>query len=203
MFRQTYPGIRELRIQELDMKNRLLSLTLAGLCAGLLVTQSLQAQTARTGTNLRSKAIPSDVLMLHEPDEVETIRQYLNDGRKADALRQAEAYLEEVDRVALKHETERYYYAWNAYCTVLTSLQRVEDAIAACSTAMAFEPGKWSAVNNRGTAKFVGGRYDEALMDYQAALMLADQDNTQVHETIRHNISLLEDRRSADLNQRR
>ncbi len=185
------------------MKIRFLTVIAVGLCTGLLVAQPLQAQTARTGTNLKSKAIPSDVLMLQEPDEVETIRQYLNDGRKADALRHAEAYLEEVDRVALKHETERYYYAWNAYCTVLTSLQRVDDAIAACSTAMTFEPGKWSAVNNRGTAKFVGGRYDEALMDYQAALMLADQDNTQVRATIQHNISLLEDRRMGDLNQPR
>jgi tetratricopeptide (TPR) repeat protein len=185
------------------MKNPLIFLAFAGLFAGLLLTQALQAQTARTGTNLRSKAIPSDVLMLHGPDEVETIRQYLNDGRKADALRHAEAYIDKIDRVALKHETKRQYYAWNAYCTVLTSLQRVEDAIAACSTAMSFEPGKWSAVNNRGTAKFVGGRYDEALMDYQAALMLVDQENTQVHDTIRHNMSLLEDRHSGDPNQTR
>lgn len=173
----------------------------AALGMWLLCTQILQAQPARTGTNLNSKAIPSDVLMLHEPDEVATIRQYLNDGRKADALKHAEAYLQEVERVALRHETERQYYAWNAYCTVLTSLQRVEDAIAACSTAMAYEPGKWSAVNNRGTAKFVGGRYEEALVDYQAALRLADQDNVQVRETIQHNINLIQDRRSGDLNQ--
>ena len=54
---------------------------------------------------------------------------------------------------------------------MLTSLQRVEEAIAACSSAMGFEPRKWSALNNRGTAKFVAGRIEEALSDYQAALL--------------------------------
>ena len=169
--------------------------------AGLHAAQPALAQPTRTGTNLNSKAIPSEVLMLQVPDEVETIRQYLNDGRKNDALRAAQAYIEEVERLSLRHESERKYYAWNAYCTVLTSLQRVEDAIAACTTAMAFEPGKWSAVNNRGTAKFVGGRLEEALSDYRAAMALVADDNVQVRETINHNISLVQDRLAGNLNQ--
>lgn len=161
----------------------------------LLLTQSLQAQPARTGTNLNSKAIPSDVLILQVPDEVKRIRELLKEGRKDTALIVAEAYIDKVDRTTLPHESLRKYYAWNAYCTVLTSLQRVEDAIAACSTAMAFEPGKWSAVNNRGTAKLVGGRYEEAMTDYEAALMLVGEQNSNVRETILHNLSLVEARR--------
>ena len=177
------------------MKTRYLIILISNL-AGILLLQPLQAQPTRTGTNLNSKAIPSDVLMLQAPDEVERIRQLLVDGKKNDALDAAQAYLDEVERTAYKqHEATRKYYAWNAYCTVLTSLQRVEDAIAACSTAMAFEPGKWSAVNNRGTAKFVGGRLDEALADYQAALMMVEDNDHRVRETILHNIALVEERR--------
>jgi Flp pilus assembly protein TadD len=183
------------------MKTTLLLIIFSGL-AGMLLLQPLHAQPTRTGTNLNSKAISSDVLMLQAPDEVERIRQLLLDGRKNDALIAAEAYIDEVERTAYKqHESNRKYYAWNAYCTVLTSLQRVEDAIAACSTAMGFEPGKWSAVNNRGTAKFVGGRLEAAMSDYQLALRMVSENNNQVRETILHNISLVEERRAGDLNQ--
>lgn len=177
------------------MQSRYLKTTIIVLASAALFASSLQAQTRRTGTNLNSKAIPSQVLVLQEPDEVESIRQQLIDGKKNDALMAAEAYIRKVDRTALRHETLEKYYAWNAYCTVLTSLQRVEEAIAACTTAMDYEPGKWSAVNNRGTAKFVGGMLDEALADYQTAMALAGEENNAVRETIQHNISLLEDRR--------
>ena len=164
------------------------------LCAGAIYHASAVAQPARTGTHFNSKAIPSEVLMLQSPDEVGRIRQLLNDGRKNDALEAAESYLRQVERLALRDETETRYYAWNAYCTVLTSLQRVDEAIAACSTAMAFAPEKWSAVNNRGTAKLVGGRLQEALADYQAAMSLAGEDNQSVRRTIEHNISLVQQR---------
>lgn len=162
--------------------------------ATILLTNSVQAQPARTGTNTKSKAIPSEVLMLQEPDEVETIRKLLVNGRKNDALKAAEKYIEKVDRTALRHETLPKYYAWNAYCTVLTSLQRIEEAIGACSMAMEYEPGKWSAVNNRGTAKFVGGMLDQALADYQKAMTMVSRENLSARETIQHNITLLEAR---------
>jgi tetratricopeptide (TPR) repeat protein len=150
----------------------------------------LQAEPVRTGTNLNSKAIPSQILTLQKPDEVESIRQLLLDGRKNEALAAAEDYLEKVNRTALPHERLPRYYAWNAYCTVLTSLHQVEEAIAACSTAMAIDSDKWSAVNNRGTAKLIGGMLQDALADYQAAMTLVDEDNRRVLETIEHNIAL-------------
>lgn len=161
----------------------------------LLFIQPLYAQHVRTGTNINSKSIPSEILVLQQPDEVGRIRQLLVDGRKNDALVAAEAFLAKIDRVTLRHESTRKYYAWNAYCTVLTSLQRVEEAITACDTAISFESGKWSAVNNRGTAKLVGGLLDEALSDYEAALAMVDEGNSHVRETILHNIALVEQRR--------
>ncbi len=176
------------------MKTRLITGIFLTLATWLLLLSSTQAQQARTGTHLNSKAQPSDILMLEVPDEVEKIRQMILSGRKNDALDVAESYIEKVERLSLRHEKLPKYYAWNAYCTVLTSLQRVEEAIAACSSAMAFEPGKWSALNNRGTAKFVGGRTQEALSDYQAALMMVDESNERVRATIEHNISLAKQR---------
>ena len=178
------------------MKNSTFVLVASLSLLAAIFSQSLSAKPTRTGTNLKnSKAMPSRILSLEEPDEVELVRQLLDEGRTNEALKAAEAYLEEVERVALRHETKRKYYAWNAYCTILTSMKRFDDAIAACTTAMAFEPGKWSAVNNRGTAKFVAGRLDEALTDYELALSLISETNEPVRNTIEHNISLLETRR--------
>jgi|GEM_PF-948773 len=168
--------------------------TMLAVILALVASTSLNAQPARTGTNLNTKSIPSEVLQLTEPDEVGRIRKLLVDGRKDEALGAARDYIAEVERIALPQEKQRKYYAWNAYCTVLTSHQRVDEAIQACSTAMAFDPSKWSAVNNRGTAKFVGGRFREAMADYQAALSMVDEENARVRETIQHNIALLQER---------
>jgi len=172
------------------MKTRSAYYILILLSSWVLLVNSLQAQQSRTGTHLNSKALPSEILALEVPNEVERIRQLILDGRKDDALKLAEAYIDKVDRVTLPHETMPKYFAWNAYCTVLTSLHKVEEAIAACSMAMAFEPRKWSAVNNRGTAKFVAGQYEAALADYQVALSMVDEANIWARGTIEHNIDL-------------
>jgi len=162
----------------------------------LSTVQAVQAQKlTRTGTNLNSNSIPSEVLMLEVPNEVERIRGLLSEGRKEEALKASEDFIEQIDRITMSHEAARKYYAWNAYCTVLTSLQRVEEAISACNTAIDLAPEKWSAMNNRGTAKYVGGLLDEALTDYQAALSMVDEKNSRVRDTIMHNISLVEGRR--------
>jgi len=172
------------------MKNRIFFTLASVFSLCVLNIHALQAEQVRTGTNLNSKSIPSQILMLQKPDEVETIRQLLIDGKKNAALAAAEDYLEKVDKTTLRHEKLPRYYAWNAYCTVLTSLNKVEEAIAACSTAMAIDPDKWSAVNNRGTAKFIGGMLQDALADYQAAMTMVEEDNRNVRETIEHNIAL-------------
>ena len=154
----------------------------------------LQAQPTRAGTHLNSKSIQSSVLQLVEPDEVGRIRQLMVDGKKSDALIASERYVEEVERTLLPHESLKKYYAYNAYCTVLTSHGRVDEAISACSTAMELEPAKWSAVNNRGTANLVGGRVEDALEDYNSALTLVEDGNASAQDTILHNIMLAEER---------
>jgi tetratricopeptide (TPR) repeat protein len=170
---------------------RKITLILIGI---VFLNTNAQAQPTRTGTNLNSKAMPSTILMLQAPDEVETMRQLLTLGKKNDALIAAENYLDKIKRTTLPHQSKKKYYAWNAYCTVLTSLGRVEEAVAACSIAMEFESEKWSAINNRGTAYFVGHKWLEAMLDYQAALTLVGDDNNSVRETIQHNILLTEQR---------
>ena len=162
-----------------------------------LTSVELNAQPTRAGTNLNAKSITSTVLQLHGSDEVNRIRQLLVDGRKNDALEAAENYIEEVELTVLPHEKQRQYYAWNAYCTVLISHNRVEDAISACSRAMELQPERWPAVNNRGTAYFVGRMWDEALSDYQTALGLIGEGQDNVRETIEFNIGLLNERRGS------
>jgi tetratricopeptide (TPR) repeat protein len=152
----------------------------------VLLNVDVQAQPTRTGTNLNSKAISSSTLMLQVPDEVEAMRTLLKEGKKNDALIAAEKYLDKIERTTLLHQSRKKYYAWNAYCTVLTSL-------AACSLAMEYEPEKWSAVNNRGTAHFVGRRWEDALSDYRTALILVSGNNRD-RRTIEHNIMLVEER---------
>ena len=159
----------------------------------VLLNVDVQAQPTRTGTNLNSKAISSSTLMLQVPDEVEAMRTLLKEGKKNDALIAAEKYLDKIERTTLLHQSRKKYYAWHAYCTVLTSLGRVDDAIAACSLAMEYEPEKWSAVNNRGTAHFVGRRWEDALSDYRTALILVSGNNRD-RRTIEHNIMLVEER---------
>jgi hypothetical protein len=58
---------------------------------------------------------------------------------------------------------------------------------------MEYEPEKWSAVNNRGTAHFVGRRWEDALSDYRTALILVSGNNRD-RRTIEHNIMLVEER---------
>ena len=163
----------------------------------VMISAQVQAQPTRAGTNLNSKSINSAVLQLVEPDEVGRIRQLMIDGRKNDALVAAEKYVAEVERVLLPHESLKKYYAYNAYCTVLTSHGHVEEAISACSTAMSLEPAKWSAVNNRGTANLVGGRIEDALQDYNAALSMVEEGNSNAQDTILHNIMLAEERQGS------
>lgn len=160
----------------------------------LLVWHPAHAQPARTGSNLNSSSTPTQVLMLMPPDEVERIRSLLSENRKDEALMASEDYLQKLARRTLLHETSAFYFGWNANCTVLTSLGRVDEAIAACSTAMDYEPTYWSAVNNRGTAKLVGGFVEQALSDYRAALTLVGEGDSSGRDTILFNIALAEAR---------
>jgi Flp pilus assembly protein TadD len=50
-------------------------------------------------------------------------------------------------------------------------------------------PQRWSAINNRGTARYVAGRYAEALADYRLALRVAPGE-PEIVATIEHNIAL-------------
>ncbi len=175
------------------MKNRIIHSFSIMLCL-VLANSALQAQQARTGTNLKSKSMPYTTLHLNEPDEVSRIRELMVQGKKGEALSAAENYIKKVERLLLPGETIQKYYAYNAYCTVLTSHGRIEEAVNSCSAAMEQEPLKWSAVNNRGTAKLVGGEVEEALSDYRTALSLVEDGNASAQDTILHNITLAEGR---------
>jgi Flp pilus assembly protein TadD len=164
---------------------------LAGL---LLLVWTFEANAQRTGTWLDSKAIPSVVETWVNSDEIDAIRDLLEQGRKTEALAAAEKHVAEVELTSLKNETSPRYYAYNALCTVLTSIGKAQEAVDACTTAMQLEPTRWSAVNNRGTAWLVMNNPATALADYQLALLLAPDGNAGIISTIEHNISLAQQR---------
>lgn len=149
-------------------------------------------QSSRTGSLTGADSSPLHVLQLNMPDEVETIRKLLQQGHKQDALRLAEKYITKLENTRSREEKLPRYYAYNALCTVLTSLGRLDEAIERCTEAMGFAR-KWSAANNRGTAKLLAGRYDEALADYELALSLAPLGHEGIIDTIMHNIFLTQE----------
>jgi hypothetical protein len=154
----------------------------------------IHAQTSRTGTYLNSKAMPSVTEHYVGSDEINTIRGLVDAGQNEAALVAVQKHITELEEISLKHETSARYYAYNAMCTVMTSLGRSGEAVTPCTTAMHLEPTRWSAVNNRGTAHLVAGNEAAALEDYARAMQLAPEGSAAIASTIEHNINLARQR---------
>lgn len=159
-----------------------------------VVSNVALAQVNRTGSHLNSNTVTSVIVQLNDPSEVKHIRELLDAGRDEKALEAARTYVEQTNTAL--YETLARYYAYNALCTVLTSVGQLTQAIENCTIAMPLAPDKWSAVNNRGTAKLLAGMYTEALEDYRLALSLIPSGEKGVIGNIQHNISLVEERSS-------
>ncbi len=132
------------------------------------------------------------VLQLNESSVLDDIQKLLNDGKSEEAVDLARRNLESFDRTLRVAPDERLparYFALNALCVALTQHGDSDEAIQACSQAISILPQRWSAINNRGTAKYVAGRYGEALSDYRLALRVAPPEENIV-ATIEHNIDL-------------
>lgn len=156
-----------------------------------LATAAAAGQSS-TGSHLDSRVTDLDVIPFSEPDEVSNVRRLLQDGRGPEAVAAARNYLARLERDKTQEQGATYrYFALNALCGALTQVGELDEAIATCSRAIKLNPQHWSAVNNRGTAHYVSGSYEEALADYQDALTLAPE---EAAETIRHNIQLSEDK---------
>lgn len=151
---------------------------------------ALAQQPARTGTYLDTRALQREIEVFSPADIIERIRSLLAAGDKAQALQLALQHVQEVQGGSSPQDSLRRYYAYNSLCTVYASLGDSAAAISACNSAINAEPGRWSAHNNRGTARLLAGDYAAALADYQAAAQLAPANDAGIQATLEHNIAL-------------
>ena len=119
----------------------------------------------------------NSAIWLNDPPEFKRIPKLLRQGRTDEAVKQAERL------AGLRMPVRMRYDALNLLCTAQAQHGALEDALTACSKAIALRPRGWQALNNRGTVLLKAGRPADALQDYQRAL--AAKPNSTV---IRHNV---------------
>lgn len=162
------------------------------LLAGALCVPALAQERAnRTGTRLQSDTTPRTVVRFAESNEIARILDLLELGQTDEAIGLAEDYVKSFDSAADVggNALMQRYFALNALCSALTKAGRVDEAIDRCTDAIELSSSHWTAINNRGTAYFAAGRYDDALADYRRALEVAPK---AAIETVQFNIGLVE-----------
>ena len=154
----------------------------------------------QTGTRVDSHATRPMVLQLNESSVLDEIQRLMNNGDTEAAVELAQRNLASFDNTVRLAPDERLparYFALNALCVALTTHGEPDAAADACTEAIGILPQRWSAINNRGTARYTAGRYGEALSDYRLALRVAPPDDNIV-ATIEHNIELTIARQEAE-----
>jgi tetratricopeptide (TPR) repeat protein len=149
-------------------------------------------QEPQTGTRLDSRGARPVSMQINETSTIAEIQRKLGAGETDEAVALARRYVESFDRtlhVSFEEVLPARYFALNALCVALTQSGEGDEAAEACSEAIAMLPQRWTAINNRGTARFVAERYGEALADYRLALRVAPADPA-IEATIEHNIAL-------------
>jgi len=168
------------------------------IAATLLAIVALPAAAAdrrvdRTGSRVGSDATGRMVIRFSEPNETRRVLALLEQGDTEAALRYAEDYLASLGSASAVNlggaALPERYFALNALCAVLTRISRLDEAVARCTEAVDLVPSRWTALNNRGSARYLQGDYVGALEDYEAALRFA---RGKVRETVEHNIALTE-----------
>jgi len=160
------------------MQKSLVGLILVAILGALFAGTGAIAQT---GSRVGSTTQPLNVVWLDEPSEISTIRALLQEGEVDEALKRARAFLKIDMPISMK------YVGQNMLCSALTAKQEIDEAIEACNVAIKIYPNDWQAINNRGTAYFVGGKFAEAAADYRRALELNPES-----DIIKHNIGLID-----------
>jgi tetratricopeptide (TPR) repeat protein len=150
----------------------------------------------QTGSRVDSDATQIAVLQLQQSSTIDEVQQLLDQGRIADAIKLAREYVDRSNSHRSVGEGDvvpEAYFALNALCIALTKNRDYDEAIASCDRAIQIQPRRWSAINNRGTARFAAQQYEAALGDYRLALSVAPEDPA-IRDTIMHNIALAEAR---------
>ncbi|MCP5146074.1 MAG: tetratricopeptide repeat protein [Gammaproteobacteria bacterium] len=153
---------------------------------------------AQTGTRVGGMSTRQDVIWFSEPSEIAQIRHLMQVGKGEEAVRTARNFVERLRNMNPPDALVQRYFALTALCSALTQTQELEEAIANCTDAVELFPSRWQALNNRGTAHYVGGNYAAALADYQRAYELEKDNASQARQMIQHNIDLATQRLPTD-----
>jgi tetratricopeptide (TPR) repeat protein len=177
------------------MKATILGVTVCGLLVAGAGAFGAATAGEKTGTHAGGDAPDPLTLQLNPAERVERIRQLLDDGRAAEAVQAARDYAARFEDGRERGDVRRMHYdALNALCVTLTKTGSLDEAADVCTQAMDLLPRQWTAINNRGTAHFAAGRYEQALADYRRARDVAPPRQENVLATIDHNIELAETR---------
>lgn len=168
------------------------AIAFTGLGFAMAAAAAPAEQDPQTGTRLESRGARPVSLQINETSTIAEIERLLAAGETDRAVALANRYVDSFDRtlhVSFEEVLPARYFALNALCVALTQSGQGDEAADACSEAIEILPQRWTAINNRGTARFVAARYGEALADYRLALRVAPPDPA-IEATIEHNIAL-------------
>mgnify|MGYP000409810329 FL=1 len=159
----------------------------AGLLLGFVtapVTATAQSIEPWTGS------IPGDNIDFSQGETLKKIRSLINRGDTEDAVRISQRFVDRLTSGRTGSTNSVLYDAYNALCISLTSNKQYDDAMKACEAAINMTPNRWQAVNSRGSLNFRTGKYTEALSDYQNALKMAPDRNSDISAVLEHNIKI-------------
>jgi len=161
--------------------------------AGWYTFQVSAQPEAPTGSRIDGSAISTNVVWFNDPDEIDTVRRMLQEGRTEEAVDLASRFVQRLEHLTDERSRQHRYSGLNALCAALMKSGDLDQAIDSCDRAIAMYPDNWRALNNRGTVHFVRGDFQAALSDYNQALVtgMAEQ---PVADLIRHNIDLVQSR---------
>jgi tetratricopeptide (TPR) repeat protein len=113
-----------------------------------------------------AQAIKIEIIL--DNDELySAAKRSFHDGKLEDA---AYYYSEALRRNALSDDET--VIAHSDLCVTLLFLEKFDEAIAQCETALDLRPNRWETLNNLGTVYLVQGDYGNALQAFERALAM-------------------------------
>lgn len=161
-----------------------LVLSLLVLSFGLITADA----SAQTGSRLGGSSQPVMSIMVNPDNEMRIVADLLRNGYPEVVIKRLKKYMRTVAVTGLPLGYK--YQGLNAMCNAYTAMGEKEEAIKACTQAIALFPKRWEAFNTRGAAYHVRGDYTEATADYKRALKLV-RNNARFADLIKNNLAMI------------
>ncbi len=159
-------------------------LSLIILSFGLITTDA----SAQTGSRLGGGSQHVMAIMINPDNEMSIVADLLRNGYPEAVVKRLKKYMRIVAVTGLPLGYK--YQGLNALCNAYTAMGEKEEAIKACTQAIALFPRRWEAFNTRGAAYHVRGDYTEATADYKRALKLV-RNNARFTKIIKGNLAMV------------